>query len=59
LGLPYVTVSVELPQAGGIRLMGLLDPGQGAAIGLPVTAVVKTHHVLDRAIPALCWSPAA
>jgi uncharacterized OB-fold protein len=59
LGLPYVTVSIALPQAGGVRLMGLLEPGEGAAIGVPVTGVVATHRVFDRAIPALRWSPVA
>lgn len=59
LGLPYVTVSVELPQAGGLRMFGLLEPGEGAAIGMAVTGVVATHRVFDRSIPALSWSPVA
>lgn len=59
LGLPYVTVSVELPQAGGIRLFGLLEPGAEAAIGVQVIGAVQTSHVFDRDIPAFRWSVAA
>lgn len=59
LGLPYVTACVELPQAGGVRLFGLLEPGDGASIGASVVGAVRTSRVLDRDILAIRWSPAA
>jgi uncharacterized protein len=56
LGLPYATVSVELPQAGGVRLFGLLEPVDDVAIGANVEGSVKTSRVFERDIPALRWS---
>ncbi len=38
--LPYVSVVVELPQAGGVRLLGLLD-GDEAAIGDRLTGLIE------------------
>lgn len=58
LGLPYVTASIELPQAGNIRLFGLLEPGDAAAIGLEVKGTVGVSHIFGRDIPAIRWSPA-
>ena len=59
LGLPYVVASVALPQANGIRLFGLLEPGDDAAIGLKVTGKVRTTHAFDRDVLAISWSPVA
>lgn len=59
LGLPYVTVSVALPQAGGIRLFGVLADGDDAKIGLQVTGSVRTTRAFDRDIPAIEWRAAA
>jgi uncharacterized protein len=47
---PYVVVLVELPQAGGIRMVGNLlgDPLQDVPIGANVEAVFEPH---DEAAP--------
>ena len=58
LGLPYVSVLVELPAAGGIRLLGLFDrEGQSPAIGLPVTGKVVATEAFGRSVPAWRWGP--
>jgi uncharacterized OB-fold protein len=48
---PYLAVLVELPAAGGIRMVGNLlgDEMQQVAIGTPVRAVFEHHP--DAAIP--------
>ena len=56
LGLPYTSVLVELPDAGGIRLLGLLDGDTEPRIGAPVTGAVTTTHAFDRDVPAWRWS---
>jgi uncharacterized OB-fold protein len=42
---PYVVVLVELPHAGGVRMLGNLvgDPHQEVRIGNPVDAVFEPH----------------
>lgn len=42
---PYLVALVELPEAGGIRLLGNLlgDPLQTPVIGAPVTGVFEHH----------------
>ena len=47
---PYIVVLVELPHAGGIRMIGNLlgDPQQEVAIGAAVEAVLEPH---DEAAP--------
>ena len=47
---PYIVVLVELPHAGGIRMVGNLlgDPQQEVTIGAPVEAVFEPH---DEAAP--------
>lgn len=60
LGLPYVSVLVELPAAGGVRLLGLLEgDGSEPRIGAPVVGRIDTTRAFDREIPALRWSIAA
>lgn len=48
---PYIAVLIELPGAGGIRMVGNLlgDPMQEVVIGTPVHAVFEHHP--DAAIP--------
>ena len=48
---PYLVVLVELPQAGGIRMLGNLlgDPRQAVTIGAPVEAVFEPHD--DAKVP--------
>lgn len=55
LGLPYVTVSVALPQAGGIRVFGVLANGHDVHIGQKVSGKVRSTRAFDRDIPALEW----
>ena len=59
LGLPYVTASIALPQAGGIRLFGVLEDEAQAKIGLKVTGRVRTTKAFDRDVPALSWRASA
>ena len=48
---PYIVVLVELPHAGGIRMLGNLlgDPQQVVTIGAPVEAVFEAHD--DAKVP--------
>jgi uncharacterized OB-fold protein len=43
---PYIVVVVELPQAGGVRMLGNLlgDPRQDVPIGAAVEAVFEHHE---------------
>lgn len=59
LGLPFVPVLVELPAAGGIRLLGLLDSTGEPRIGDPVTGRIGSTQAFDRQIPSLRWAAAA
>lgn len=52
---PYVTVSVALPHAGGIRLFGLLEPGDHAKIGAPVLGETRRTRAFGRDLPVLSW----
>lgn len=56
LPTPYVNLLVTLPQAGGIRLLGLLDGDgvQGLRIGAPVMGVFGVRSP-GHALPALRW----
>jgi uncharacterized OB-fold protein len=50
---PYLTVVVELPQAGGVRLIGNLlgDARQEVAIGAPATGVFEHHPPVEGSAP--------
>lgn len=52
---PFVSVLVELPNAGGIRLVGRLDETAGAAIGAAVHGSPVTSEVFGKTVPAWCW----
>lgn len=54
---PYITVLVELPQAGDIRMLGNLlgDPMQTVAIGAPVAAVFEHHREVDPPYILVQW----
>jgi uncharacterized OB-fold protein len=58
-GSPFVTVSVALPQAGDIRLMGVLEGEGEPAIGAPVAGHVAEAEVHGRSIPGLRWEVSA
>ena len=54
---PYIVVLVELPQAGGIRMVGNLlgDPAQAVPIGAPVHGVFEHHAHADGPFALLQW----
>ena len=59
LGLPFAPVLVELPAAGGIRLLGLLEGKGEPRIGDRVTGRIDSTKAFDRTIPSLRWAAAA
>ena len=57
---PYLIVLVELPHAGGIRMVGNLlgDPMQAVTIGAPVTGVFERHVGREGEYALLQWAVA-
>jgi uncharacterized protein len=55
--VPYVNVLVELQQAGGARLMGLLTGDEdGIRIGAPVTGTFQSASPRTLDLAVLTWS---
>ena len=57
-----MTVLVELPQAGNIRMVGNFvgqDPEESVEIGQQVQAVFEDHGEGDDAFTLVQWSPFA
>lgn len=55
--VPYVNVLVELPQAGGARLMGLLTgPEAELAVGAPVFGAFQPGSPRTLDLPVLTWA---
>jgi uncharacterized OB-fold protein len=54
---PYLAILVELPHAGGIRMIGNLlgDPMQAVAIGAGVEGVFEHHSDADPPYSLLQW----
>jgi len=54
---PYIVVVVELPQAGGVRMLGNLlgDPRQEVVIGTDVEAVFEHHRGAEPPFSLLQW----
>ncbi|NEV02058.1 DNA-binding protein [Bradyrhizobium sp. UFLA 03-164] len=54
---PYVALLVELPHAGGVRMVGNLlgDPRQTVAIGAEVEGVFEHHLESDPIFSLLQW----
>lgn len=54
---PYIAVLVELPHAGGVRMVGNLlgDPMQPVTIGADVEGVFEHHAEADPAFSLLQW----
>jgi uncharacterized OB-fold protein len=54
---PYIVVVVELPHAGGVRMLGNLlgNPSQTVRIGTPVDAVFEHHNDSDPQFTLLQW----
>lgn len=56
-GVPYVSLVVELPQAGGRRVLGVLrGDDAGLRIGAAVRGVPAAARVTDASVPALHWT---
>ncbi len=55
---PYLVVLVELPQAGGVRLLGNLlgDPLQTVALGAEVQGVFEAHEQATPPYTLLQWT---
>ena len=53
--LPYVTALVELPHAGGRRLLGIVTGDGPVRVGTPVTAWVQPAGDLTGGWPVLRW----
>ena len=55
---PYLAVLVELPHAGGVRMVGNLlgDPQQEVVIGCAVRGVFEHHHEAQPAYTLLQWT---
>jgi uncharacterized protein len=56
---PYLVVLVELPQAGGVRLLGNLlgDPAQPVRVGNAVEAVFERHAQAGETFTLVQWRP--
>jgi uncharacterized OB-fold protein len=54
---PYIAVLVEMPHAGGVRMVGnlLADPMQAVAIGADVEGVFEHHADCDPPFSLLQW----
>jgi uncharacterized OB-fold protein len=54
---PYIVVVVELPHAGGVRMLGNLlgDPRQEVVIGAPAEAVFEHHNDADPTFTLVQW----
>ncbi len=57
LAPPFISATVEIANAGGLRLMGLFTDAD-ISIGLPVSGVFATTRCFEADIPALHWSSA-
>ncbi|MET0152844.1 MAG: OB-fold domain-containing protein [Candidatus Binatia bacterium] len=55
--VPYVVALVELPQAGGVRMVGnvLGDPRAPVRVGAPVRAVFEDHDDCDPSFTLVHW----
>lgn len=54
--VPYVTVVVELPEADGARVMGVLQGDEeGLAIGAPVRGVICPPSAKTKHYPSIEW----
>jgi uncharacterized OB-fold protein len=55
--LPYCVVLAELPQAGGARLLGVLDgDDEGLRIGRHVRGTIHPPNDASRGFPTVRWS---
>ena len=55
--VPYVTLLVELPQAGGARVAGVLaGEDAGLRIGAPVRGIVRPPEERSRGYATMAWA---
>jgi uncharacterized OB-fold protein len=55
--VPYVVVLTELPQAGGIRILGVLRGDEsGLRIGAPVTGSIDPPSPRSKGYASIRWS---
>jgi uncharacterized OB-fold protein len=54
--IPYVTVLTEVDDAGGARVLGMLEGDESnLAIGAKVHGVVKAPSEKSKHYPSICW----
>ncbi|MFW2829187.1 Zn-ribbon domain-containing OB-fold protein [Sphingomonas sp. ID0503] len=54
--VPYVSVVAEIPEAGNIRVMGVLaGPEEGLAIGAPVRGRILPPSPKTKNYPSIVW----
>lgn len=54
--VPYVTVVAEIPEAGNVRVMGVLAGDEsGLAIGATVRGVIMPPSAKTKNYPSICW----
>jgi uncharacterized protein len=54
--VPYVTIVAELPQAGGVRVMGLLKGSEPELrIGMPVRGSIAPPSAVSKWYPSILW----
>src|SRR3546814_895470 len=57
IGVPFISLIVELPQAGGRRLLGLLEgDDRNLRIGAPVRGRIDATEIWGDRIPSLRWT---
>ena len=54
--VPYVTIVAEIPQAGGARVIGMLDGSEdGLRIGAAVRGIILPPSEKSKWYPSICW----
>lgn len=54
--VPYVTAVVEIPAAGNIRVMGMLQGDEtNLRIGAHVKGIIKAPSAKTKHYPSICW----
>jgi uncharacterized OB-fold protein len=54
--LPYVTALVEIPAAGGARVLGILSGDtQRVKIGMKVHGLIQPPSEKAKGYPSICW----
>lgn len=57
--IPYVTAVVEIPEAGGARVMGIFEGSdESLKIGAEVTGKILPPSPKSKGYPSIVWRPA-